>query len=414
MDIKQISESIEAVNKNLNELRETAEKSGGEVATFGKALGDTQEKIKKMEADMADAIGTIVELKRQGAIEAEVKAQADGSGRIVLTAEELVQKSAFMAYVKGAGLTPDQIKSLSTIGNPDGGYLTARDTSGRIIQMLHNMSPLRSYASIQTISTDSLEGLVDNDEVEVGWTGEKKTRPETNTPKVGKWMIPVHERFAKPKATQTFIDDAAVDAEAWLIRKIADKLSRQESEAFIIGDGVAKPFGIMSKSFVADPDASRAWGKVQYTKTGNATGFIAPTASAVPGDCLITLLTSLRPQYWAGAAWIMNRFTLAQIMQLKDAQGRYVWQPDFTAGPGGRLLGAAVDPSFDHMDNVGAGTFPVAFGNFKEAYQIVDRQQMRVLRDPYSSKPFVEFYTTARVGGDVINSEAYKVLKVSA
>lgn len=264
---------------------------------------------------------------------------------------------------------------------------------------------MRAYASIQTISTDALEGLFDLDEAASGWVAETDSRSETNTPVVGKWRIPVHELYAKPRATQKLLDDAEINMEAWLASKVAEKFGRDEANAFVVGNGVGKPRG-----FLTYANGTTLPGTIEQVKTGANGAFAsAPNGS----DVLVTALYSLKQQYRANATWFMNRATTGLVRRLKDSNGQMVWAPGIAAGQPATLLGYPV-ASFEDMPNPATGSLSIAVGDMREAYQIVDRVGIRTLRDPYSAKPYVEFYTTKRVGGDVVNFEAVKIVDFSA
>jgi HK97 family phage major capsid protein len=215
---------------------------------------------------------------------------------------------------------------------------------------------------------------------------------------LGQFEIPVHEIYAKPKITQTLLDDTVFDVESWLARKVGSKFSRKQNTAFILGDGIKQPRGVLTYP------AGSGHKQIEQIVSGNAT--------ALTGDGIIALTGSLKEAYLANATFLMNRATLTQLRTLKDGQGNYLWQPNYQLGLAQTLVGYPIRTGED-MPTVAAGALPIAFGDFREAYLIVDRQGVRVLRDPYSSKPFVEFYHTARVGGDVVNFEAIKLQKIS-
>lgn len=406
MEIKEIADRLEALNRNLGDFRKANDDNAAHIKEYGTKHGDHEQKLVVIGSEVATMAAQIAELKRTA---------VTGTGREgSLTQEQLEQKSALGKYLKkgdSARFSDAEVKALSTLSNPDGGYLITADTTGRIMEKVQLSSPVRQYAAKQTVSTDALEGRIDNDEADAGWVGEVAARPETDTPQLGMWRIPVHEMYAKPKATQKMVDDAVVDVEAWLQKKVGEKFGRIEAVAFISGDGVGKPKGILSQTLGYTADASRAWGTVQKIKTGVNGAFAAAPNG---GDALINAITALHSKYRAGALFFCNRYTLGEIMKLKDSDGKYLWMPDFTQGGSGLLKGFTIDASFDHMPDIANDSLSLGFGNLSEAYQIVDRQGIRVLRDPYSSKPFIEYYSTYRVGGDVLNSEAYKLIEFKA
>jgi HK97 family phage major capsid protein len=268
---------------------------------------------------------------------------------------------------------------------------------------------MRQFASIQSIGTDALEGLHDSDQAAFGWVGEEGARTETGTPKLEKWRIPVHEMYAKPAATQKLLDDAAINMEAWLQSKVTDRFARAENTAFVSGNGVDRPRGFTTYPDRASADVFEIGAIEQFDSGANGAFVAAPNG----GDVLIDALYGLKAQYRANATWFMNRKVAAEVRQLKDSDGAYLWVPGIAAGQPASLLGYPT-ASFEDMADLATGSLSIAVGDMREAYQIVDRIGVRVLRDPYSNKPYVEFYSTKRVGGDVVNFEALKLIRFSA
>jgi HK97 family phage major capsid protein len=280
--------------------------------------------------------------------------------------------------------------------------------SGRIVQRIYETSPMRQVASVVSIGTDALEGFNDLDEAGAEWVGERQARNDSTTPGLGKYSIPVHEIAAQPKATQKLLDDSAFDIEGWLSGKVADKFGRAENAAFVVGDGVEKPRGILTYPTAATADASRAWGTFEHVNTANAGSWgSAPNGS----DKLIDLVFAVKANFRGNASWMMNRATVASVRKLKDGDGNYLWQPNFEARQGGLLLGYPIAEAEDMPNISTTNALAVAFGDFAQAYTIVDRLGIRILRDPFTDKPFIRFYTTKRVGGAAINFEAVKFLR---
>ncbi len=312
------------------------------------------------------------------------------------------RKQALNTYLrKGEGaLSADEVKLLSVDSDPQGGYWVSSDISSQVITQITETSPLRHLASVETISSDALEIPEDLNDAEVGWTSETGVRSETGTPTIGVRRIPVHELYAMPKATQKLLDDARVNVEEWLGHKIAAKMAYTENSAFINGDGVDKPRGLLTY-----PAGSSNPGQVRQVNSGDAGQHTA--------DGLRSMFYALKTPYIRNARWIMARSTIEEISKLTDGGGGYLWEPGLKEGEPQMLLGHPIERMED-MPSVAANALPIAFGDWKQAYTIVDRAGVRVLRDPFSAKPFVLFYTTKRTGGDVTNFEAMVIQKIAA
>lgn len=307
-------------------------------------------------------------------------------------------------------LTAEEIKTLSVGSDPDGGYFVTPDTSGRIVKKIYETSPARQIFSAMSITTDKLEGIEDLDEAGAGYAGETTQSGDTTTPQIGKWSIPVYWIDTEPKTTQQLLDDSSVDIEAWLSDKVADKLGRFENAEFIAGSS-GKIRGLTSYSTLADSGSGVAWGKLGHVKTGVNGGFDATDSDAV--KTLLSVIGALKNHYLTNARWLTNRAVITEISKWQDDNGQLYWRPSFVAGQPETILGYPVTRAED-MPAMGTGSLSLAFGDFAAAYQIVDRQGIRVMRDPYTAKPFVKFYTTKRVGGGVVNFEAAKFVKFTS
>jgi HK97 family phage major capsid protein len=319
-------------------------------------------------------------------------------------------KSAFNSFLRKNDrmLTPEEVKVLSVGSDPDGGYFVTPDVTGRIVSKVYESSPMRQIASQQTISTDKLEGIEDLDEAGAGYAGETATGSDETTPGVGKWSIPVWWIDTRPKTTQQLLDDSAVDIEAWLSGKVGDKFARFE-EAEFIGGATGKIRGITSYTTAADSGSGVTWGQIGHVTTGVNGDF--PASS--PADKLHDLIGTLKSAYLPNARFLTRRTVITKIRKFKDGTGNYLWQPSFVLGVPETIMGYPVARAED-MPALATGSLSMAFGDFGQAYQIVDRQGIRVLRDPYTAKPYVIFYTTKRTGGGVVNFEAVKFLKFAA
>jgi HK97 family phage major capsid protein len=319
-------------------------------------------------------------------------------------------KAAFEAYVRKGEtgtLASLEAKSLSAGSDADGGYLVPDETETEIGRLLSEASPIRSIAGVRQVTAAVYKKPFAITGPQTGWVGETAARPETTAPTLAEMQFPAMELYAMPAATQTLLDDAAVSIDQWIAEEVQAAFAEQEGTAFVTGDGSNKPRGFLDYTKVAD--ASWSWGNVGYVATGAAGAFPASDAS----DVLVDLVYTLKAGYRQNANWVMNRKTQAEVRKLKDADGNYLWQPAATADGRASLIGFPVTEAED-MPDIGADAFAVAFGDFRRGYLIVDRIGVRILRDPYSAKPYVLFYTTKRVGGGVQNFEAIKLLKFAA
>jgi HK97 family phage major capsid protein len=310
-------------------------------------------------------------------------------------------KKAFEAYIR-KGLVGEveafEKKALSVGSDPDGGYLVTPTLSQQISKYVLEISPMRQLASVEEISSDSLDIIIDNDSAAGDWVAETATRSDTTTPQMQKKSIVAYELYAQPKATQKLVDDSAIDIEAWLAEKIGDIFASKENTAFISGDGSGKPKGILAYA------AGTSYGQVQQLTSG--------TSAAVTADGLVKLYYGLKSEYAKNATFLMNLSVAQAVRLLKDTTGQYIWQPGLALGTPDTLIGVPVKITSD-MPDAAANSLSVAIGDFKRAYKIVDRVGTRILRDPFTDKPFVKFYATKRVGGEVVNFEAIKLLKLA-
>ncbi|WP_431300152.1 phage major capsid protein [Tabrizicola sp. BL-A-41-H6] len=320
-------------------------------------------------------------------------------------------QKAFDAYLRSGdddglrGLVLEG-KAMSTAVAADGGYLVDPQTADRIRSMLFATSSLRSIANVAQVEATSFDVIVDRSEVGSGWATETASTTETATPVIERISIKLHELAAMPKASQRLLDDSAFDVEGWLAEKIATRFIRAEAAAFINGDGVDKPKGILLPAKVAN--ASWTWGSLGYIPTGAAADFA--TTNAV--DCIVNLVYALGADYRANATFVMNSKTVGAVRKMKDADGRFMWSDGLAANEPARLMGYPVLICED-MPDVAANAHPIAFGDFRSAYTIAERPDLRILRDPFSAKPNVLFYANKRVGGDITDYAAIKLLKIA-
>src|SRR6056297_1135185 len=320
-------------------------------------------------------------------------------------------KKAFEAYVRNGdddglrGLVLEG-KALNTAVAGDGGYLVDPQTSETIRSVLKSTASLRQVANVVNVEATSFDVLVDHTDVGSGWATEAGSVTETDTPVIERITIPLHELSALPKASQRLLDDSAFDIEGWLAGRIADRVARAEAASFVAGDGVDKPTGFLTHPDVAD--GSWAWGSLGYVATGVDGGF----AIMNPADAIVDLVYALGAQYRANASFVMNSKTAGVVRKIKDGDGRFLWSDGLAAGEPARLMGYPVLIAED-MPDVASDATAIAFGDFAAGYTIAERPDLRILRDPFSAKPHVLFYATKRVGGDVSDFAAIKLLKLS-
>lgn len=320
------------------------------------------------------------------------------------TGDEAAEYKALGKLVRNGD--DSELKTMSVGSDPDGGYLTTPVISSTMTKKLFDQSPMRQLARVETITIgDAWEEPIDASDVDATWVGELETRTAGQTPQAGMLRVPVQEIYALQPITQRLLDDAGFDLGGWVENKVTDKFGRTEGSAFVVGNGIKKPLGFLSHTIVSTSDATRKWGQLQYIASGDD--------QAISADALKSLTWGVRAPYRAGSIWLMNSNTASNLDKLKDGNGNYLWRNGMTAGAPDELLGYPVAIAED-MPDVATGAFPVAFGNWKLGYLIVDKVGIKWLRDPFTNKPNVNFYAYRRVGGDVANSEAIKLLKVSA
>lgn len=355
-----------------------------------------------MSKRMTEMTGRIESLDRKGAELRRPALEASANAR-------QPHSKAFAAYVRRGdedelkGLALDT-KGLNSSVAAEGGYLVDPKTAEQVEHVLRSGGSLRAIARVVQVEAGAYDVLVDHNEIGAGWIDETSAVGETTGPLIDRISIPLHELSASPKASQRLLDDAAFDVEAWLAERVADRFLRAESAAFVSGDGVGKPKGFLTKTMVAD--ASWSWGEIGYVATGTSGGFDANE----PADAIVDLVYALGSEYRGNAAFVMNSKTAGEVRKMKDAQGRFIWLEGLAAHQPARLMGYPVAVVED-MPDIGAGSLSIAFGDFGHGYTVAERPDLRILRDPYSAKPNVMFFATKRVGGDVTDYAAIKVLK---
>ena len=301
--------------------------------------------------------------------------------------------------------TTVEMKAFTGVTGDQGGFAVPREIDATIDRTLKAISPIRSIANVVKVGSAGYRKLVTTGGTPSGWAAETDARPGTASPVFTEIAPPSGELYANPSASQAMLDDAAFDVEAWLADEIATEFAKAEGAAFVTGNGVNRPRGFLQAPTAVTADPVRAFGTLQYLASGAAADF-----GANPQERLIDLVQALRAPYRQGASFVMNAATLARIRKFKTTDGAFVWQPSLAAGQPATLLGYPVIEAED-MPDIAANALAIAFGNFKAGYLIAERTETAILRDPYSNKPFVNFYATKRIGGCVTNSEAIKLMK---
>lgn len=367
------------------------------------AIKSEKNKLEEKTNQLNEKLGEIDQLKAD--LEKELKsAKRPGTPKGDIEAH----KKAFMQFVrKGVddGLADLQQKAVQVAVEADGGYAVPEELDRTLLEILKDESPMRRVCNSITIGTSDYKKLVSLGGAGSGWVGETSARPATGTPTLAQIAATMGEIYANPQATQTSLDDVFFNVEQWLSEEIAREFAEKEGAAFLSGDGTNKPKGILAATMALTGDDVRAFGQLQNIKSGAAGTFA--------GDNLIDLIYSLKRGYRQNAYFMMNGLTVAKARKLKDNDGNYLWQPGLQQGQPSTLLGHGIEENEDMPDAV-ADANAILFGDFKRGYTIVDRMGTRVLRDPFTNKPYVGFYTTKRVGGMLTDSNAIKVLTLSA
>lgn len=401
-----------------DEIRELIEQQGKAFEEFRKSNDARLDALEKDEArseleEKTDRIND--ELGRLSAAVDELAKKANRPGAPGAEGDEALQaehKSAWLKWVRKGdddGLADIERKAMN-VGTPaDGGYAVPIQQDRDIMRLLTDLSPMRQVCRVMTVGTEDYRKLVNLGGTASGWVGETDARPATAGPTLAQLKPSFGELYANPEVTQKALDDIFFDVEGELSQDISESFAVLEGKAFLSGTGTNQPVGLLTAKTSADADSARAFGTVQHIATGVADNFPAKD----PADILIDLIYSMKAGYRTGAQFMVNSMTLATMRKWKDGQGNYIWQPAMQNGQPGSIFGYGYVTNED-MPSAGAGAIPVVFGNFQQAYVIFDRVGIRSLRDPYTNKPFVGFYTTKRVGSMIANTQAVKFLKCAA
>lgn len=381
------------LNSSFAAFKDSKEK---EIAALQQGSEEAKASSAKAEAEISKLQASIDDL----AVQMAASQMNGGAGKLDKEAQAAVD--ATVLFMKSGEVRADLKKS----DDSNGGYLVPKEWDRTITDRLRAVSPLRKLFKVRPTSKPKFSRLYNMHGAGSGWVGEEADRAKTNTPTFKSLDFETGEIYANPAATQQMLDDAEINLEAFLADEVKTEFSVSESQAFISGDGQnGKPNGLLTYAEGGTNATKHPFGAIKVVKSGNA--------ASVTADSIIDLVYSLPAEFSQGACFMMNRKTLAAVRKLKDGQGNYLWQPSYQQDQPSTLCGYPVYEVAD-MPDVAANALCIAFGDFKRAYMILDRKGVSILRDPYTNKPFVQFYTTKRVGGGVDNPEACVLLKVAA
>jgi HK97 family phage major capsid protein len=400
MDVKN---AVEQLSREWANFKAENDRRLKEIAATGRADPLTEEKINRHSEEIGRLQAQLDEVQKRAN-----RVSAAGAAEDERAAAKQAHTKAYGAFLRKGienGLREMELNAALQVSvDTDGGYAVPEELERTIGTMERQLTPMEAEVSSITVGNEMYEKLLADGMAASGWVGETAARADTNTPTLASFKPSFGELYAKPKATQKMLDDAFFDAEAWLADEVAQKFAQDLDLAIISGDGTNKPKGILAYTLAATGDATRAYGTIEKKHSG--------TAGVFTGDNLLDLIHLLRPGYRQGAKWAMAGTTVAYARKFKDTTGQYLWQPGLGAGQQATLLGFSIIED-ENVPVVAASANAVLFGNFKRAYKLANVRGVRVLRDPFTDKPYVVFYTTKRVGGGVEDTRAVKVLTLA-
>lgn len=403
----EVLELLEKQNKAFEQFKKANDDRLAQIEGKGHADPLLEVKVDKANDDITAISKQLADLEKRSGRPGDSHENLDAKAH----------KEAFGKFMrKGVidGLEELQAKALNITTSADGGFAVPEELDRSVLALMQNSSPMRQVCNVITVGSPDYKKLVSIHGAGSGWVDEDDARSATNTPALAQVSAVMGEIYANPQATQTSLDDMFFDAEGWLKQEIAEAFAIAEGAAFVTGNGSKKPKGFLDYTQASTADGTRAFGSVQYVASGTSGAFKTASATVSPADDLITTIHAMRKAMRTGASWMLNSLTLATLRKWKAyGTGDYIWQPGVQAGQPSNMLGYPVTENED-MPDIDAGTTPIAFGNWRRGYYIVDRIGTRVLRDPYTNKPYVGFYTTKRVGGMLVDSEAIKLIKLAA
>ncbi len=400
MPDQELKELIEQQNTAFEKFKKANNDRLVSIEEKGKADPLLEEKVNKANDDLSAIASQLAEIEKK-----LNRPGAGGDGESKEVSEHKAAYGKFMRKGTEDGLRDLERKALNVTTDADGGYAVPEELDRNILQLMQDVSPMRAECTVRQIGGATYKQLVNLGGAASGWVDEDDARTETDTPTLGTITPVMGEIYANPSATQTMLDDVFFNAESWLSDEVARTFAEAEGAAFVSGDGSKKPKGILAYTSATTADSSRAFGTLQH--------IAAAGTAAITSDELLDMVYALKKGMRMGAKWMLNSMSLKYIRKLQDNDGNYLWQPGIQAGQPTTLMGYGIAENED-MADIAASAVPIMFGNFKRGYLIVDRMGIRTLRDPYTNKPYVHFYTTKRVGGCLWDSNAIKLLQMAA
>ncbi|MEX0445515.1 phage major capsid protein [Xenorhabdus sp. SGI246] len=397
IEVKDVQQVAQEIQQRFDEFRQ---KNDQRIEAIEAQKGKLAEQVDTLNGKLSelDTLKTALEEELAG-----LKRPAGGNHSPAVSEH----KTAFIQFIrkgKEDGLAELEQKAMQTTTDPDGGHAVPEELDRNIINALKDQVVMRQECAVIALGSPDYKKLVNRGGTTSGWVGETDKREETATSQLGVIEPVWGEIYGNPAATQRMLDDAFFDVEAFISSELTQEFAEKEEAAFTHGDGTKKPKGLLAFGSDDKADKDREWGTLQH--------LLLKKTAEVTADDILQLIYTLRKPYRTGAKFMMNNNLLFKVRTLKDSQGNYLWQPGLQLGQPSALLGYGIAENEQFAD-LGAGAIPVAFGNFKRCYTILDRLGVRMLRDPYTRKPFVQFYTTKRVGSMLVDSNAVKLLKMA-
>lgn len=409
-DINELKSLLEEKGKAWEALKEKMDGMEADIKTRGAEDVVAREQVDKIAAEIADIKGLVDRV--------EARINRPGAGGQDEKKQE--QKEAFAKALRSKRVFEEMeqraVDADYSTNSTSGGVAIPEVIASEILAKIVDLSPMRSLVRVTSVSTPNYERLVDSKGASSGWAAEATTRSETNTPTLNRVTFTHGELYAVPKASQWALSDIMFDVNGWLTDSVAEEMAYQEGLAIISGNGTNKPTGITAGTPAATGDEdspARAFGTVEYYPTGTAASFgndRTGSPAGDPGDILISTVYKLKAGYRANARWLSNKSTLATVMKWKDVDGNYLWRPGLAPGQPDSLVGYPLVEA-EGMADIGANAFPLAFGDFRAGYELIDIVGMNMIRDDVTSKGHVLFYISRRLGGKVVNDDAIKLIK---